>query len=313
MGGRTGIKVFAPGAVANFGSGVNILSAAVEAPGDELIATVDKRFTGVEIESITGYKAGLSKESAFNSASIAGQLLLEHLGEHKLGISFKLHKKIPVNSGLSSNAANAVAGAFAVNELLGRPLERYDLIDFAQKAASKFNIQGFPAQVASILFGGIILYRNEQINSFQKIYCPEGIQITLVIPSVFFNESEKLQFINQNIDYSQRIHENGNAAALISSLYTSDFNLFSAVLKERQKDQGLFSAYPYYEPIELITKNEGGFGCGIAGMGPVLYIATPNTMIASEITKQLDGVFKPLRVDYKTIQTKIDLNGVYKF
>ena len=94
--------------------------------------------------------------------------MLDHLNE-KTGISFILTKNIPLNSGFSSNAASAVAGVFAVNALLGKPLKRYDLLPFAEAAATKFNINPFPAQVCSILFGGIILYKNDK-TYFDKLH-----------------------------------------------------------------------------------------------------------------------------------------------
>jgi homoserine kinase len=202
---------------------------------------------------------------------LAGQLLLDHLGENT-GIRLNIHKKVPLNSGLSSNAASAVAGVFAVNELLGRPLERYDLIDFAEKAARKFNIHLFPAQVASILFGGILLYQPGTPGNFQKIYCPEGIQLTLIVPEIELNESEKLQLLSSELPLEQRIDENGNTAAFISSLYTSDFDLFESCLRDKHPDPGLLKTYPYFEPISELVRKEGGFGAGISGLGPAMYM-----------------------------------------
>jgi len=312
MSGKTGIKVHSPAAIGNFAAGYHIMSAAVEAPGDELIARLDPSVEGIQIESIIGFKKGLSRENELNSAAYAGQLLLDHLGE-KTGISMRLHKKIALNSGLSSNASSAVAGGFAVNELMNRPLERYDLIYFAEKAARKFNIHLFPSQVASILFGGIILYRPEAKDSFQKIYCPDGIQLSIIVPEISYLENEKLQFVQKELALEDRIHEQGNTAAFISSFYASDFNLFGDCLQEKRIDSGLQRAYPYFEPIAELSLQEGAFGCGFAGLGPAMYIAAPNTMIAGEITRQLDDVFKALKFNYTMYQTKIDLNGVYKY
>jgi homoserine kinase len=46
MSGKTGIKVHAPASLSNFGAGSFIMSAALEAPGDELIATLDSSLRG---------------------------------------------------------------------------------------------------------------------------------------------------------------------------------------------------------------------------------------------------------------------------
>ena len=99
----------------------------------------------------------------------------------------------------------------------------------------------------------------------------------------------------------------------MKSLYTSDFTLLSEVIQEKEMDQGLKNIYPYVDTIAEITKEEGGYGCGLAGLGPVAYVVSPNTLIATEISNKIAPIFKSLQMEYKVIHTKIDLNGVYKF
>src|SRR5690625_6961623 len=50
-----------------------------------------------------------------------------------MGIEFEIHKKMPIGSGIGSSAASAAAGAFAVNELLGSPFSKKELLPFAVK------------------------------------------------------------------------------------------------------------------------------------------------------------------------------------
>ena len=310
MSGRTGIKVFAPASIANFSTGFSIVSAAIDQPGDEIIASIDNDISGVVIDSITGYKKGLSLEVLQNSAALAGQLLLDKLNNTS-GIRFKIHKKTPLNSGLSSNASSAVAGVFAVNELLGRPLERYDLLPFAIEAASRFDILSFPAQVSSILFGGIILYRDIRKDSFQKLYTPHGIQLTLIIPEIQYSEAEKLSFLQKEINYLDSRDAISNSASMVSALYTSDFELFADNLRSNPLNDILKKDYQYFEELETIAIEHGAFGCSFAGFGPVVFIASPNSLIAEEISAKIEPVFKKLKIDHQLINTRINLNGVY--
>lgn len=312
MSGKTGIKVFAPAAIANFGAGLSILSMAVDSPGDELIASFKKDISGIEIESIIGYKKPLSIEKSMNSAALGAQLLLDHLNE-KVGISLKIHKKVPLNSGFSSNASSAVAGVFAVNELLGRPLERYDLLPFAEKAASKFNILPFPAQVCSILYGGIILYENQKRESFQKLYTPHGIHLTIISPDLYYTEQEKLSFLKQHFHLNEYQSETASVATMVTSLFTSNFELFSKSIRNNLIKEQLKHHYPWFEKINNIAIQQGAFGCGFAGIGPGIFIASPNSLIADEIERLLPAVFKSHKLEYRLVQTNINLNGVYKF
>ena len=83
-----------------------------------------------------------------NTAGVAALELLKHLGMSDRGIELEIHKKMPFGSGLGSSAASAVAGAYAVNKLLGEPLGKQELLPFAMQgeasadAERKYQIDG---------------------------------------------------------------------------------------------------------------------------------------------------------------------------
>jgi len=312
MSGKTGVKVFAPAAIANFSVGLGVLSVAVNQPGDEIVAKLKPGNNGISIKSIQGYKKGLSLDPANNSASLAGQLLLDHIKED-IGIELEIFKNIPLNSGFSSNASSAVAGVFAVNELLDKPLKRSDLLDFALQAESKFSFLPNYSQVCSILFGGIILYRNTDNEKFQKLYTPHGLSLTLIMPEISIKEKTKLDLLSNQVDINTYISHSSNLAAFVSSLYTSNFNLFSDSLQHDTIYTELRSIVPCFENIKSIVTQEGGYGCGLAGLGPGIFIVSPNTLIADEIAIKVECLYKKDRLSYKLFQTEINLNGVYQY
>ena len=109
--------------------GYDILGFALDKPGDEIIAKFSNE-KGLRITKITGAKGKLPFDIEKNTAGVAAQRFLEHIGEADRGIDLELHKKMPFGSGLGSSAASAVAGVMAVNELLRRPLEKRQLLKF---------------------------------------------------------------------------------------------------------------------------------------------------------------------------------------
>ena len=125
------IKVFAPATVANVACGFDIFGFAVSNPGDEIILRT-KNTSGVEITAIYGDEGRLSKVAEKNTAGIAMLAYLKHIGADQ-GVSVELHKKMPLGSGLGSSAASAVAGVFALNELMGKPLSQNKLLPFAME------------------------------------------------------------------------------------------------------------------------------------------------------------------------------------
>lgn len=305
---NTGIKVFVPCAIAGFGSGKGCISVAANLPGDEIIG----RFyngRGVTAHAITGYKKGLSLDATQNSAVLAGNLLCNFLKAEE-GIQLDIHKKIPLGLGLSSCAASAVGGVFAVNELLGRPLERYDLVPFAIEATRKFIPGTDDSQVLSIIFGGAILSRNSKNESFQKLYLPRGLFLNIFYPQDMpYETPEFISWIN-GFSAQTLINYTHQMCGFISSLYTSNLNLTKDSFIKNELDKSLGKNIPgYLDALDAVEKT-GAIGMGIAGLGPAFYILSPNSLIAEECNELVQNFFKQYKVELQSYQTTIDMNGV---
>jgi homoserine kinase len=126
------IKVFAPATVANVTCGFDVLGFAVNDPGDEVEMKL-KSTPGITISAITGDEGKLTKDPELNTVGVSIIRMLAKLGT-KQGLDIKLHKKMPLGSGLGSSAASAVAGVFAANQLLGCPLKQEDLLPWKASA-----------------------------------------------------------------------------------------------------------------------------------------------------------------------------------
>src|SRR5258705_7380736 len=111
-----GVTAFAPATVSNVACGFDVLGFALSAPGDEVTA----RFSagGVQIDDIAGDHGRLPRDATKNTAGVAAQALLTHLGE-KRGGRLTIRKGLPLSSGLGGSAASAVAAVVAVDGLLG--------------------------------------------------------------------------------------------------------------------------------------------------------------------------------------------------
>ncbi|HCQ37651.1 MAG TPA: homoserine kinase, partial [Verrucomicrobiales bacterium] len=129
------VRVFAPATVANVACGYDVLGFAIEAPGDEVVARHSPE-PGLRIVKITGDDGKLPTEVSENTAGVAAQDLLRHLGMLDRGVELEIHKRMPFGSGLGSSAASAVAGAYAVNKLIGEPLTKKQLLPFAMAGES---------------------------------------------------------------------------------------------------------------------------------------------------------------------------------
>ena len=84
----------------------------------------------IKITKITGQKLPL--ETHKNVAGVAGLALLEQV-DASVGYEIEIYKKIKPGSGIGSSAASAAGAVFAINELLGKPFSKQELIYFAMQ------------------------------------------------------------------------------------------------------------------------------------------------------------------------------------
>ncbi len=104
------VRVFAPATVSNVGPGFDVLGFALHRPGD----TVEAELTAtpaVDLVEVTGDEGLLPVDAARNAASVAASRVLESVpAARPAGIRLRLHKGMPLASGLGSSGASAAAG-----------------------------------------------------------------------------------------------------------------------------------------------------------------------------------------------------------
>ena len=126
--------------------------------GDELIIT-ESDSKKVNIIKVNGYEVPLYAE--MNTASIAAQSMLDFLNI-KIGFDIEINKNIKPGSGIGSSAASAVGAVYGINELLGSPSKRQELLKFAMQGEFVSSKTAPADNVASSLHGGLILVNNRE-------------------------------------------------------------------------------------------------------------------------------------------------------
>src|SRR5688500_14782719 len=167
------IAAFAPATVSNVGCGFDVLGFALDAPGDVVIAEAGEAGV-VEITAIQGDGGQLSRDPAQNTAGAAVQALLQRLGAAR-GIRLRIHKGLPLASGLGSSGASAVAALVATNELLGRPASLDLLLECAMSGEVAGCGTAHPDNVAPALYGGFVLARPAEPPDIIRLPVPEGL------------------------------------------------------------------------------------------------------------------------------------------
>eukprot|EP01137_Pigoraptor_chileana_P016311 Opistho-2@73052 len=94
---------------------------------------------------------------------------------------------MPLGSGLGSSAASAVAGVFAANELLGKPLAQKDLLPFAMEGEFIACGSAHADNVGPSLMGGFVVIRSYDPLDIIQLRTPKELYATIVHPHIEVN------------------------------------------------------------------------------------------------------------------------------
>ena len=300
------IKIFCPASVANFSCGFDVLGFCLNGIGDEIIIRKSSN-KGLNISRITGAKLPFDPKK--NVATIAASAILKNFNLD-YGFDFEIKKNIKPGSGIGSSAASAVGAVYGINKLIGNPFKRNELIKFAlegEKFASKAE---HADNIAPALFGGFTLVRSNKTLDVIKLPYPKMLYVTILHPEIELKTAHARSILKKSIPLNDFIKQSGNLAALISALYTNNYNLISRSLKDYIIEPHRSKLIPQFDLLKKTAISSGALGSGISGSGPSIFALSKGIKIAKNVGKEMKGVISKLPIKHKVYISKIDQNGV---
>ncbi len=306
------VKAFAPATLSNLVVGFDILGMAIDGPGDEIIIRPGDS-KGLTIDQITGDRPKLDKNIHSNTAGVAAHSLLKHLGALDEPISMEIRKKMPIGSGLGSSAASAVAAVMGINKYLKAGLEKQDLLTFAMEGERSMETNLPADNVATSLFGGMVLITSNKELTHKKLHIPSGLTAVVISPRVVISTKESRASLNQTIPLDQYVHQTSALAGFISGMYTSDFPLIKRSLKDYIFEPQRSSQIPFFDSIKDMALNEGAFAYSISGSGPATFALCDNTYIAENIKTKVEAFYKKQKIRHKIYISSVNHEGAFIF
>lgn len=301
------IHVYAPATVANVACGFDILGFAVDEPGDKIILR-KRSEPGVVIQQITGDGGKLPREAAQNTAGVSILALLEHQDSTQ-GFEMELHKQMPLGSGLGSSAASTVAGVFSANELLGRPLEKIDLLPFAMEGERIACGSAHADNVGPALFGGFVLIRSYHPLDVIPIPTPENLFCTVVHPQIEIRTEDARKILKKEIMFKDAIVQWGNVAGLVAGLMQSDFDLIHRSMQDVIIEPVRSILIPQFQEIKAAANRAGALGCSISGSGPSLFALSTSREIATVVGQAMQDEFDAIEIKNEVYISRINQQG----
>lgn len=300
------IKLFCPATIANLSCGFDVMGLCLDGIGDEMIIRKSS-VKGIRITKIEG--ADLPLETEKNVAGVAGLALLNVL-QLDYGFEIEIYKKIKAGSGIGSSSASAAGAVFGINELIGSPFSRKDLVQFAMQGEVLASGSAHADNVAPALCGGFTIVRSSNPLDIIRIESPSELYATVIHPQIELKTSEMRAVLQPMVSLKSSITQWGNVAGLVAGLYTSDYNLIGRSLHDDIVEPLRGKFIPHFDQVKQAALNNGALGSGISGSGPSIFALSKGIDNARKVAEAMREIFDGTEIPYEIHVSKINSKGV---
>lgn len=301
------VRVLAPATIGNIGPGFDVLGLAVRGLGDVVEAT--RRDRGVVITEVTCWDPTitLTADPEKNTAGIAATETLKALGGG--GVSLKLHKGLPLGSGLGSSAASAAAAAYAVNLLYGEVLSKEELILPATRAEAAVSGGFFADNTAPALLGGATLTRSCLPLDVTRIGSIRDLVIVLVTPRICVLTREARKMLPDQVAMRDFIFNMANTSLITAAFAKDDYSLFARSLNDVVIEPVRARLITGFHAVRENALKAGADGVAISGSGPTVFAITNDRSRARFIEDAMIRTFEANGVEATGVITEVDPEG----
>lgn len=300
------IKIFSPGTIANLSCGFDILGLCLDTVGDEMVIRKSPE-KGIRITKIEG--ADLPLETEKNVAGVAALALLNEVTTD-FGFEIEIYKNIKAGSGIGSSAASAAGAVFGINELLGKPFSKQELVRFAMQGEKLASGSAHADNVAPALLGGFTLIRSSEPLDIIKIQSPKELFATVIHPQIELKTADARSILKQNISLKSAIVQWGNVGGLIAGLYTNDYELIGRSLHDEIIEPLRSVLIPGFDQIKKTAMENGALGVGISGSGPSIFALSQGRESAEKVAHAMSEVYQQMPLPYEIHVSKINDEGI---
>lgn len=302
------VTAFAPGGVGNIGPGLDILGLALAGQGD----TVRAEWTdepGIRI--LEPGHPDLPADAARHTAGLAARAVIDRVGDRSLrerGIALTVTKGLPLSGGQGGSAASAVAGAVAVNALLGNPLERLALVGASLEAEE--GVSGRHADnVAPSLLGGIVLIRSLEPLDLVQLPVPDELWVVLARPDQRLRTADARSVLPAEISRGVALHQAAQVGAMVAALASGDYALLGRAIDDRIAEPVRARLLPGFLEAKQAAMAAGALGSSISGGGPTAFALVRGEEAGKKVAAAMAAAYSACGYRSEVRVTQVDRTG----
>ncbi|NCF51894.1 homoserine kinase [Gammaproteobacteria bacterium] len=304
------VTAFAPASIGNVGVGFDMLGLALAGVGDRVSAmrTESPGITIAEVRGLDGeIHPYLATDPEHNTASIAAKALWNDYGDDG-GVELRVYKGVPLQSGMGSSAASAVAAAYAVNQLLGTPVSNDRLLAYSL-AGEQYASGGLHADnVAPSLLGGMIFCPQVLLPETVRLPVPDGVSAVLLHPELQVNTADARRKLAKGYSMEQWLTQQAYLGGFIAACAANDIELIGKTLKDVIIEPQRSAAVPCFDAVKAAAEAAGALGASLSGSGPSIFALCADA-VATNLAMAMEQACRGLGIECQSWVSPMDAPG----
>lgn len=305
-----GVTAFGPASLSNLGPGFDALGLGLAGMGDAVEAW---RVETPGVHMLPGQDPDAPPtplDPARNTAAVAAATVRETIGA-QTGLALRIRKGIPIGSGIGGSAASAVAGAWAANLQLGRPLEKDDLVDAVLDGEAVASGSRHGDNVLPALFGGLVMVSPDRPSEYRRLVLPAPLHIALLLPDVPILTKEARDRLPRRVPRGDATHNAAALAFMIDAFRCGDFEAVGQhMMSDRIVEPVRARMVPCYDAVRHAALEAGAWGCALTGSGPALFALAETAEIAEHVVQAMLEASRSTGLAAHGFATQADHDGV---
>jgi homoserine kinase len=302
------VTVFAPGSIGNVGPGLDILGLAVAGDGDVVRA---EWLSEPGIRMLDPGHPELPREADRHTAGLAARAVLRRVGEGATrgkGVGLSVRKGLPLAGGQGGSAASAVAGAVAMNALLGEPLGPLELIEVCLDAEEA--VAGRHADnIAPSLLGGLVLIRSMDPVDVVRLPVPADLYVVLAKPEQRMRTAEARAVLPREVPRAVALHQAAQVAAMVAAFALDDYALLARSVDDRIAEPVRAGLLPGFAEAKAAALEAGALGSSISGSGPTAFALARGRDSAERVSRAMAAAYRARGADCTVRVGPVDRDG----
>jgi len=165
--------------------------------------------------------------------------------------------------------------------------------------------------VAPVLLGGFTLVRCSKEPDVIGLPSPSELYATVLHPKIELKTSDARAVLKKNIMLEKAIQQWGNLAALVSGLYTNDYDLIGRSLVDVVIEPHRSALIPGFQELKKAATDSGALGSGISGSGPSMFALSRGEAAAIRVGESMRQAFLKYNIEFELHISKINPKGIH--